>query len=124
ALIPLPDDRANLRRSVAQAEIPVAVSVRFEIAHLAAHPQRDERAFDHVLRRLREHADADRRAHGLARVFTKVHELRFRLAHRRLSRDRLAPRPLTRIGRCVEQLERLAGATRLTSARHYAAAPP
>ncbi len=49
------------------AEVPVAVAVRLEVADLAAHPERDERALDDVLRRLRQRRDGDRGLRGSRR---------------------------------------------------------
>ena len=64
ALVARPHDAADLRRCVAQAEVPVAVAMRLEVADLAAHPERDERALDDVVRRLRQHRHGDRRLRG------------------------------------------------------------
>ena len=49
-----PHHAAHPRLGVAQREVPVPVAMGLEIADLAAHPERCECAFDHILRSARE----------------------------------------------------------------------
>src|SRR5207248_11659233 len=56
-----PDNTSDLCLRVAKTEVPLAVPMRLEVAHLAAHPERHERAFEHILRSPSDRVDRNGR---------------------------------------------------------------
>src|SRR5262249_24285739 len=48
ALVARPHGAANLRAAITKAEVPVSRAVSLEVAHLAAHPERNERPLENV----------------------------------------------------------------------------
>src|SRR6185369_4196026 len=89
AHVPLPDDASYLCHPIAETEIPISVSMRLEIRHLAADPEWDERTLHYVARRLGQRRYRDGRRRGRTRKLVgDVQEIpgiwfATRLAHRR-----------------------------------------
>src|SRR5207249_630264 len=88
-----PDDASQLRAVIAQAEVPMPISMRLEVADLAPYPQRHEGTFEDVPRCLRHRPDAHgrhwRRARkGVAKLVVRCCQL----SHRRANTARGGPR--------------------------------
>src|SRR5687768_11325909 len=106
-----PHDALQLRFVVAKAEVPMAVAMRLEVRHLAANPQRRERAFEYRLCRARQRDDRDRRRRRRTGDFT-VSEVGLR---RRLATPGLTARRLraSRVARALANSLALARRWRL-----------